>query len=53
MQLVEEHLGFFGGVFRALQSDQDRAVGAGDDLWVERVERLVFFVFGFVGHVAE
>ncbi|MEY3853256.1 MAG: hypothetical protein RI910_2236, partial [Verrucomicrobiota bacterium] len=29
-----------------------RAVGAGDDLGVERVERLVGFFFGIVGHVA-
>ena len=53
MELIEQHLGFLGGVFRTLQADQDRTVGAGDDLGVERVERLVLFVFGFVGHVAE
>jgi hypothetical protein len=53
VELVEQELGFLFGVVRALQADQDRTVGAGDDLRVERVERLVFFVFGFVGHVAE
>jgi hypothetical protein len=39
MELIEQHLGFFSGVIRALEPDQDRAVGAGDDLGVERVER--------------
>jgi hypothetical protein len=52
MELIEQRLGFCGRIVLPLQSDQDRAVGAGDDLGVERVERLIGLVFGF-GHVAE
>ena len=40
MELIEQRLGFCSRVVLALQPDQDRAVGTGDDLGVERVERL-------------